>query len=674
MVGNKIAGKATNQRKYITLHGMFGSFDLPQKAVKVKYFSTMASGNEQDVDSYALLKELKPMRERVKASEIKDLASLLQRNLDDYRVAYELVPYLTQGKSIAFFPAVLGVLMPKTLLNLKSSSKYPNVTKSKATDGSNNEIFNYEDRWKLELFNIGDVTSKLGILSIDISDIDVIVLDGQHRANAFRVASGAFSDKDSSVYPAFYKDVVSSENLKADLPITLIWFEDQEEDFNPKLVSRRLFVDVNNSAKKVSKSRKILLNDYEIPSLMTRFFYSALANEHSFELYNFSLFHSEFDKDSDINTSSNNVLAITNPEFIYEILSWLTLGSRKYNDLNDYKSLNFFKNNVFEFSKIFDSQSFNSTDISPDEESLNNKIVAIVDDKKIDAFESEYLSRLQPVLYSIFNNFKLFQPHYKACAQIGEWYDDEMNTTLRTVWDEVFSGGEGLYYTFKSKAIKGKANNTLKSYITGIDEIEKKFKQLRAAYFTPIPENQVNSAYESANTKAFQVGLFMALDVYKGNESFSDGVEDFINAINAIPHNDWVFILNDIKSALIPGVDPKIWPAYQKLILRVIQNGERIYYHEKNFLDSPDGRIFKSSINRSFNSWWETKDDISDADLSIDIIELTNVNKWGKIAKDELDKLFKKANVVEIPGVDEKAVATTLVNELIAKFNPPPKK
>lgn len=670
MAGNKITGKATNQRKYITLHGMFGSFDLPQKSVKVKYFSTMASSSERDSDSYALLKELKPMRERVKASEIKDLASLLQRNLDDYRVAYELVPYLLQSKSIAFFPAVLGVLMPKTLLNLESSSKYPNVIKSRAEDGSNNEVYNYEDRWKLELFNIDDVTSRLGILSIDISDIDVIVLDGQHRANAFRVASGAFSDKDSSVYPAFYKDLVPSENLNADLPITLIWFEDHDEDFNPKLVSRRLFVDVNNSAKKVSKSRKILLNDYEIPSLMTRFFYSSIANNNSFELSNFSLFHSEFDKDSDIATSSNNVLAITNPEFLYEILSWLTLGSRKYNDLSYYKSLNYFKNNVFEFSEIFDSPNFNSTDISPDDDSLNNKIVAIKDDRKIETFQKEYLSKLQPVIYSIFANFTLFQPHYKACSQVGVWYDDEMNTTLRTVWEEVFCGGEGLYYTFKSKAIKGKINNTLKSYITGIDEIEKRFKQLRAAYFSSSQESQVNSCYDSANTKAFQVGLFMALDIFKGNESFLEAVEDFINSINTITPDDWVIILNDIKSALIPGVDPKIWPAYQKLILRAIQNTDKIYYHDKNFFDSPDGIIFKNSVSKSFKAWWETKDDISDADLSLETIDLINIHKWGKAAKDDLDRLFSKANLKEIPGISPNDLATSVVKNLIDKYNP----
>ncbi|WP_207424295.1 DNA sulfur modification protein DndB [Desertivirga brevis] len=669
MAGNKITGKSINQRKYIDLHGMYGVFDLPKKTVKVRYFSTLATGSDNKSDSYTLLKELKPMRERVKASEIKDLASLLQRNLDDYRVAYELIPYLIKNQSIAFFPAVLGVLMPKNLLSSNISSAYPQCKVSTASDGSENQIFNFDDKWKLELFNINNQQSRLGILSIDISDVDIIVLDGQHRANAFRVACGAFSDKDSTVYPAFYKDVVPSDALNADLPITLIWFEDDkfESDFDPKYISRRLFVDVNNSAKKVSKSRKILLNDYEIPSLLTRFFYSAVATSNSFALNTFSLFHSEFDKDSDLVESSSNVLAITNPEFVYEIQSWLTLGSRQYNQLHQYKSRDYFKNNSFEFSEIFNSPIFNSSHINYDDESLNSKVVSINDFKKIGDFENQYLQVLHPPLYSIFSKFTLFQQHYKACTEIGNWYDEEMNTTQRTVWEQVFCGGEGLYYTFKSKELKDKANKTLKNYVQAIDEIEKRFKQIRAEYFKGSKEKEVNLCFESATTKAFQVGLFMALDLYKDSNVFNDSYEDFISALNKISPEDWVTILTDIKPELIKGVDPKLWPSYQKLIIRVIQKNESPYYLNTNFLSSPDGRIFKDRVITYFNSWWNTRDDISEGDLTVDVISMTTISKWGRQAKDEVDNLFLKANIPIIKEVDTNNEALKVINEIIGK-------
>lgn len=670
MAANKIKAKSVNQRRYIKLHGMYGTFDLDHKSVKVRYFSTAATGDSKQTDSYELLKELKPMRERVKANQIKDLSFLLQRNLDDYRVAQELVPYLIKNPNIAFFPAVLAVIIPKNTLNTDSQVDYPKPMISIVTDGSENQLINYHDQWMLELFNIDDKISKLGMLSIDINDIDVIVLDGQHRANAFRVASGAFSDKDSSVYPAFYKDMPATDGLDADLPITLIWFEYNKDEFDPKRIARKLFVDVNNSAKKVSKSRKILLNDYEIPSLLTRFFYSSVAKSRGFSLDQYSLFHSEFDKDSDIATSSNNVMAITNPEFVYEIVYWLTLGPRGHNVLSVYKSRDIFKSNLIAFGSIFDSTQFNGKDIEPDEEGLNYRFIAIKDDSKIDVFNNEYLEKLDPMMMGIFSEFNLFVQHYKACAELGKWYEDGMNTTQMLVWDEVFCGGEGLYYTFNRKEIKSKANQALKSYIQAIGEIERKLKQHRASYFDGCSEKDINDCYESVTTKAFQVGLFMALDVYRGKATFLEVYESFLLEINKKKPRDWVVIMTDIKQALISGVDPKLWPSYQKLILRVIQGNNDPYYDDQNFLFSPDGQIFKAKLSVAFEAWWQTMDDLTASELSITDVTLPIIHKWGITAKNEIDAMFKKANVEPIPRVNIEAISQDIVAGFIADINP----
>jgi hypothetical protein len=664
-----LSGRTVSSRKYIELYGMTGRFDLPNKPVKVRYFSTIASSTDKRSDSFALLKELKPMRERVRASEIKDLASLLQRNLDDYRVAYELIPYLLKERpEIAFFPAILGVLIPNDFLGKEVITSYPAPSESVGANG--NIITSYGEKWKLERFKIGEEVTNLGILSIDIKDIEVVVLDGQHRANAFRVASGAFSEKDSSVYPAFYKDLLGQEEISADLPITLIWFENENSQFDPRYVSRRLFVDVNNSAQRVSKSRKILLNDYETSSLITRFFYSAIAENKSFVLDNFSLFHSEFDKDSDIAISSNNVLAITNPEFIHDIVSWTTLGSRAYNDLAKYSSRDGFKSNTSEFSDIFNSEKFTLNDIDPYEEFLNARIVVIKDATKINVFESEYNQHLHPVLYNVFNKFNLFQKHYKACLLIGDWYKDGMNTYQRTVWEEVFSGGEGLYYTFKNKDIKDKANNALKNYLTAIDEIEKKFKQERAKFFGGLNEKEINSAFESATTKAFQVGLFMALDYFKEGKCFIDAYEEFITRLNTIPESSWIVILNDIRQELIGSVDPKLWPSYKNLILRVIQKPDCMYYNKDNYNISPDGLIFSFNLKKSFNGWWETQDDLTESDLNLNSVDKETIAKWAKNSEEQVNELLGKANIQPIPGANIIELATTHIHNEIKSINP----
>ena len=61
-----------------------------------------------------------------------------------------------------------------------------------------------------------------------------------------------------------------------------------------------------------------------------------------------------------------------------------------------------------------------------------------------------------------------------------------------------------------------------------------------------------------------------------------EAYEDFLTKLNFVNEVCWIIILNDIRAELIKGVDPKQWPAYQKLILRVIQSDE-LYYNKDNF-------------------------------------------------------------------------------------------
>jgi len=314
-----LSARAIVQR-YIELTGTIGEFYLESKPVKVKYFSTIASSSDDTSHNLELLKELKPMRERVRASDLKDLDSLLQRNLNDHRVSTELIPYLTTDKpQVAFFTPVLSVLIPKDSLNKDIESDYPVGEKGAAANG--NTLVNYNSLWQLEVFKISGKESNLGILSFDPNTVDLVVLDGQHRANAFRVVAGAFSDKDSPVYPAFYNQISPKKDFIAELPVTIIWFEVENSKFDPKIVSRRLFVDVNNTAKRVSSSRTILLEEDELISAMVRFFYSEVARTRSFERAKFSLFHSGFDIDSDINISSDNPFSLTNPQIFYDVLA-----------------------------------------------------------------------------------------------------------------------------------------------------------------------------------------------------------------------------------------------------------------------------------------------------------------------------------------------------------------
>ena len=104
----------------IKLNGIWGNFYINNANVNVHYFSSFASPDTSLKDGHReLLDLLKPMREIVKdASKFSNLDSLLQRDLNDERIAHDLIPYLkgVTGR-VGFFPPVLVVLMPKDYLN-----------------------------------------------------------------------------------------------------------------------------------------------------------------------------------------------------------------------------------------------------------------------------------------------------------------------------------------------------------------------------------------------------------------------------------------------------------------------------------------------------------------------------------------------------------------------------
>ena len=300
----------------IQLHGTIGEFETNNSNIVIKYFSTIANNREEGSSYHDLLKRLSPMREKTETSSIEDLQQLLQRDLNDNRVAKELIPYLINKDHIkshvTFFPSILSVLMPSDFLHSRNNSeidvKYPKAT----YDKTKNE-YSYEGRWTYEQYRDDDGNNiPLARISINLSKTEIIVIDGQHRSNAFRAISRSFDGKGKNqIYQNFYSHLEHDlpAKLNADLPVTLIWFESkntEETQIKPELISRQLFIDVNNTSKYISTSRLILLNDKNPSSLLTRFFYSYIAENYRFKNTSLSLFHSGFDYDDNLKNKTNH--------------------------------------------------------------------------------------------------------------------------------------------------------------------------------------------------------------------------------------------------------------------------------------------------------------------------------------------------------------------------------
>ena len=179
----------SNKASAISLNGFIGEFKTPGSNYTIKFFSTLA--NNFDAGYSSFLKKLEPLRDKIKPASIKDLGSLLQRDINDVRIANDLVPYILNDKNnpshIAFFPSVLCVLMPKNFLsddniesvdsisgeNLAKKVVYPKPTNYFNEDGI---IFLEDD------FDISLLTKELYYSKIDA------VKDNFERIQNFPVA------------------------------------------------------------------------------------------------------------------------------------------------------------------------------------------------------------------------------------------------------------------------------------------------------------------------------------------------------------------------------------------------------------------------------------------------------------------------------------------------------
>lgn len=644
------------RKNTIDIYGLIGKFELQEKPIRVRYFSAKASSWEKSSGEFALLRELKPMRERVAPKELKDLSSLLQRDLSDARVAMELIPYLKGSSDVAFFPAILAILIPSGFITSESSS-YPSP--QRRTEG-NQETTQYADNWTLTAYQANNSYGPLGMLSIDPSRTDIVVLDGQHRANAFRFMSGVFANDDTDIHSAFYQDIETPDSFNAELPVTLVWFESENALIEPTLISRRLFVDVNNSAKKVSKSRNILLNDRELPSLMTRFFYSGIAQKASFRADIFSLLHTAFDIDTDVAKRSGSIFTLTNPEIIEYVASWLLFDYGNYSGLGTYRvQREGARSGMMQFTREFCDPIFNGNHVEID----RDEKVVIRTTEKINDFAIEFNHKIFPALYNIFNEFNLFRQHYTACQKISEWRYASASPTERDVWDSVFCGGEGLYYTLLYSKEELANNQRLSDLRSAVESIEARLVRERVELLPGCSQADVEQAFDSVRSKAFQVGLFMALEKFRsenGIENLLSACDEFLQRLNQLQPVDWIYVMTKIKPALIHGVDPKSWPAYQKLILRIIQS-EGEFYNAGNFPISPDGKIFTSAVNERFNSWLTTEErDL--AEITRDDIPESTVNSWAQSAQEFVCNLFSEANLTSIEvGVDYERLAKSIV-------------
>lgn len=93
--------------------GTFGCFKTSAGTVNFLESKAKITNNPDGSNESRLTQYLRPVREALPVSEM-NFNQLLQRDLDDHRVAVELVPYLLtpRNEGPAFFPPVVACLLP----------------------------------------------------------------------------------------------------------------------------------------------------------------------------------------------------------------------------------------------------------------------------------------------------------------------------------------------------------------------------------------------------------------------------------------------------------------------------------------------------------------------------------------------------------------------------------
>jgi hypothetical protein len=652
----------------IELTGLFGEFELADKDIIIKFFCTNANSRQSGSNECEFLEELKPMRERVDASNLSDMEALMQRDLNDFRVANNLIPYiLGENSDVSFFPSILAVILPKDFLNgLTFEYPFPLDLES--------SVINYNNFWSVEYFkNEDDQTMNVGKFTFNKSESNIIVIDGQHRANAFRYSSGVVGGT-NSIYDAFYASIdknLSKEKIKnADLPVTLIWFENKVKSglIDPRIISRKLFVDVNNNAKKINRSRSILLNEREVSCISTRVFYSAIA-ERGFDINQFSLIHSGFDVDSDLKNNFGHPLTLTTPEIIEYLLSWLLLGSKSYESLNTYKvarQRDF--NNVAKFQSLtgFNNIVKNTTS-EDDSNSYCIEKVAELNDYTT-RFKDLFLNPLL-LIYSDLNIYKVFPSLSK------EYEEDFFSSTgveQQAVWNKAFKGGEGLYYSINTNI--SNPNSMLLTYKTALNQVDEKIKELKLIKLGLKKEIESKPFFEAITSKAFQVAVVIAFETFYSQQAKKrkfknrdEAVQTYVDLLNEVSIKKWLFIFTEFKQHLteLKNIDPTSWPAYHKLILFLIQDGVFQSYNISNWEYSPYGKVVKGKIEGYYSV---LKLDNPDLDFSkpSDISDI-KIKEWKKSIKSLMKKLITGIGKDDISGIVYDKKIDGFLSELFAK-------
>ncbi|GAA6618144.1 DNA sulfur modification protein DndB [Scytonema sp. NUACC26] len=596
----------------LTLEGSTGSFSVGtgrdgQNSLEVKYFLTHVGLDFSSISDEALLSHLAPVREIFDFKQL-DFDEIMQRDIDDARVSSELIPYLLDEKSVdlvKLFPPIVVVVLPVKEGENRPADLYPKVYEEETLEQNDEaakyilragaigqEVFQFEQpidegqRLKHDLVRFRINTHKTRL----------VIVDGQHRAMAllaiYRNLKDQWSDEKRAPFKEYYSEwtpkYIQQFNLKEiNLPVILCTFPSLNEtyagDFNLKKAARSIFLTLNKTARKVSNSRNILLDDQDIIAYFLRRCLSEVKGKDQRSPYSLRISNVELDQSED-KLKIKSPIAITGVNHLYYIIEHLLLNSgdevegvkprsgkiSKRKDLNGYNCMDRLNGRNLLGSEVADL----TTRDNFSQDSANKLGSSF--DKSYGTFIIAVLERFAPyenhnkAVLNLENSIEIYQDRQlrpillegQGIGRVFETHRDNLKQKFKdTKVPEIQSITQRLDATAKriEQAIQDFRVDRTKLYIQPISD-KSKLKNLEGSDINPNIVKWFNDLYDNVlTTVAFQSGLICGFfgEIEKTNTELDKESQAPLNIIECF--NEYIEQLNDFFT-------PKTSNQFKKLI------------------------------------------------------------------------------------------------------------
>ncbi len=527
------------------VEGTWGEFCTPTG--RVAFILTKARLGSSGTDSERrLTSQLRPVREVLSIEKL-DFNQLLQRDLDDHRVAEGLIPYLLKPKQNgpSFFPPIMAVLLPFDS-NVPAEG-FPSESFHQQVDDAAicfeeqryGQAYRVQRHFDKEHGTYHPI--KLGRLAWNDEYAKLVVLDGQHRAMALlaidRTVNALWGTAGTANrYRHFYehrvrdllKDRDPSFKLdKVEIPVTVCWFPDLNgAGKDPHKAARKLFVDVNKEARAPSEARLTLLSDTELLNIFTRSLLNRLRQDNP----PLPLFAIEYDNPEKEAARPVKWSVLTNLNLLKFAVTRCVFGPKKY--LTDMSLAFGGRQPLAEMDAFMRSQldvatlypdTIEDGDRPLDRSALGNENFP---SQQVEPLVDRFMASWGTAILTILGGLKPYEAHCSALQHTRDhWIADDAFSSLAQ--DALF-GGVGSFWTLRSsnnhwielkaRCKEEKRDEPLQPEIIKAWEVINQkaadFNRQRSQeYLGKKGEKEAEKArsfYDLANTHACQLGVVLA--------------------------------------------------------------------------------------------------------------------------------------------------------------------